>query len=61
MPIYRSIFRSIINFRDIIFSSSDPFVITPSTATPVAGVDVTWTTNAGDLGTPVSYSWDFGA
>lgn len=37
-----------------------PFVAIPSTATPVAGVDVTWTTNAGDLGTPVSYTWDFG-
>jgi len=36
------------------------FVITPSTETPVAGVDVTWSTNAGDIGTPVSYSWDFG-
>ncbi len=39
---------------------STPFVATPSTETPVAGVDVTWTTNAGDLGTPVSYLWDFG-
>lgn len=39
---------------------ANPFIITPSTATPVAGVDTTWSTNAGDLGTPVSYSWDFG-
>ena len=36
------------------------FVATPSTETPVAGVDVTWTTNAADLGTPTSYTWDFG-
>jgi PKD repeat protein len=40
--------------------SPNPFVITPSTATPVAGADTTWSTNAGDLGTPVSYEWDFG-
>ncbi len=36
------------------------FTATPSTETPVAGVDVTWTTNATDFGTPVLYMWDFG-
>lgn len=41
-------------------SGGASFVATPSTETPVAGVDVTWSTNAGDLGTPVSYYWDFG-
>lgn len=43
-----------------IATPSTPFVATPSTATPVAGVDVTWTTNATDFGTPVLYMWDFG-
>lgn len=36
------------------------FTITPSTETPVAGEDVTWSTNAASLGTPIVYEWDFG-
>jgi len=58
----RSIARSVAQAVSSIGAggSGIPFVATPITATPVAGVDVTWTTNAGDLGTPVSYSWDFG-
>lgn len=57
-PLHRTIPKSVAVIGG--GAPATPFIITPSTETPVAGVDTTWTTNAGDLGTPVSYSWDFG-
>jgi PKD repeat protein len=52
--IARSVSGSASGFRNF----TAPLVITASTATPVAGVSVAFTTNAG--GTGATYSWDFG-